>query len=365
MRKANILIVIPLPPWYIGGVELMAGEICERLKDSFNIRIYCTSYNNRIKTKKNVEEFDWKNITVRIFKGYNYGFSHHLYQDIKKIENIDLIHVHNYSTLIPFLANKAIGDRKIPIVINPHFHIKPSSFLNAFLRKIYDVTLGKQIFHNVKIIICNSYSERLDLLSVFPKIKIPISIIYNGIRKKDIDIAQPYISSHHVILCVSRLEQYKNVQKVIESLPFLPEDYKLVIIGSGSYEKKLFKLITIMRLGNRIEFKGNLTNEEVYCWYKTANVFVHLSEIESFGTTCLEALAAGTPVVSNNDGCGLKEVIDLFPEEIIPVDVRKDGSEAIACAILKAEKIKVFSDLSSFDWDEIAKQFAYIYKSNL
>jgi glycosyltransferase involved in cell wall biosynthesis len=352
LAKPKVIVVTPFAPFCIGGVERMAGEICKRLTDTFEVDIYCTGRNDDISY--------WEDILVRQFKGYSFAYSSSLYKALRKIDNYSLIHVHNYSTLIPLAG--MLADKK-PIVINTHFHKKPSSLLNTFLRKFYDPMIGRQILKQSNLIICNSFAEKKELQEKFPENQDNIEVIYNGVSIKEFTQLEPFKENKKVILCVSRLERYKNVQLVIKALVHLSNDFRLVIVGTGSYESNLKKLVNVLQLENRVLFTGKISDIDVRRWYRTAVVFVHLSEIESFGMTCIEALAAGTPVIANNDGGGLKETIDLFPDDILSVNVKESIPEDIAQTIKRAIHIKITGNVQLFDWDTIAQQFKNIYYS--
>jgi glycosyltransferase involved in cell wall biosynthesis len=209
--------------------------------------------------------------------------------------------------------------------------------------------------------VCNSRSERDLVVAKFPFLREKTRIVSNGVALESIRNAQPFPIDAKVVLCVSRLVRYKNVHLVLQALKHLPEEYVAVVVGTGPEERRLRDLAMGLGLGDRARFLGRVTDEDVYRWYGTACVFAHLSEIESFGMVCVEALAAGTPVVANDDRGGLKETIDLFQPNIVAVDIKRNSVEEIACAIEKASRIEVKVDLSHLAWDVIARQFAELY----
>ena len=122
-----------------------------------------------------------------------------------------------------------------------------------------------------------------------------------------------------LILYVGRLEKYKNIHLIIPALKHLPEDYYLYIIGEGPYQTDLIKLIKNLNLTKHVKILGHLSDKETNQWMKTSSVFITLSDIEAFGITVLEALAANTPVIVNNKG-GLSELADKFPNEVMRME---------------------------------------------
>lgn len=333
----------------------MAGEIAKRLKNAFDITFYCTS-----NSSDEVGKHTWEGIPVRVFKSYSFAYelSLPLYRALKGEKEVCLVHAHNYSTLIPLTAVLARSD--IPIIINSHFHQKASTRINSLLRRMYDPWLGAYALHRAKLVVFNSNAEKEALLSRFPNLQW-VRVIYNGVDLDRTRLAEPYPTTTKCVLCVSHLLRYKNVHLVIYALEYLPKEYSVVVIGTGSEMRALQALVAKLGLQSRVSFLGNVPDKEVYRWYRTATVFVHLSQIESFGMTCIEALAAGTPVVANDDGAGLKETIELFHPYICAVDVTVDSPQQIANAIENASYIKVEASLRDFDWDEIANQFSAVY----
>ena len=85
-----------------------------------------------------------------------------------------------------------------------------------------------------------------------------------------------------------------------------------------------------------------------------------------FGMTCLESLAAGTPVIANHDGYGLSETIALFPHDIVAFHVNKEPVSALAQLIRDATTLKPLSvDVSQFSWKVVTEGMRNIYKQIL
>ena len=103
-------------------------------------------------------------------------------------------------------------------------------------------------------------------------------------------------------LIVSRLVPYKKVDMAIKAFNKL--GYPLIIVGSGSEEKKLKKLAK-----RNIIFKSLVSEEELPSLYRKAKCFVMPQE-EDFGIACVEAQAAGVPVIAYKKGGALDTVIE-------------------------------------------------------
>jgi glycosyltransferase involved in cell wall biosynthesis len=120
------------------------------------------------------------------------------------------------------------------------------------------------------------------------------TVISNGIEVERFIEAEPIDREWPYLLTVGRLEGYKGVQNVIRSMVEIPE-YNLLVAGSGPYRKQVKQIARKAGVSEQIEFLGYVSNEELPKLYAGAEVYVTMSEFESYGMTVAEALAAGTP----------------------------------------------------------------------
>ncbi len=94
------------------------------------------------------------------------------------------------------------------------------------------------------------------------------------------------------------LKQYDIFVEVIKGLTQELPLIKAMICGKGPEEKKLKQLIEKTGLHQNCELTGELSHPQLLRQMKRSRVFLHTSNYEGFGTVCLEALYAGTPVIS-------------------------------------------------------------------
>ena len=79
-------------------------------------------------------------------------------------------------------------------------------------------------------------------------------------------------------------------------------DFRLQILGSGPEEVKLKRLASELNITNRVEFLGNVSQENLPKYLAIADIFVRPSRSEGLGTAFLEAMAAGLPVIATRVG---------------------------------------------------------------
>jgi len=119
----------------------------------------------------------------------------------------------------------------------------------------------------------------------------------------DTDFYQPADNPQRdYFITVSALVPYKGTELLVRT--FNETGDKLIVVGKGPEEKKLKKIA-----GKNIEFKKDVSNEELKKLYQHAIAFVY-SGIEDFGIVFAEAQACGTPVVAYKKG----GVLDIVSE---------------------------------------------------
>ena len=102
------------------------------------------------------------------------------------------------------------------------------------------------------------------------------------------------------VLFVGRLDQEKRVDELIRAMAALPADLPsaLEIVGDGARRGDWTALAAGLGMGERVRFRGFISEDELLQAYAGAAVFCMpgVAELQSIAT--LEAMAAGTPVVA-------------------------------------------------------------------
>jgi glycosyltransferase involved in cell wall biosynthesis len=107
-----------------------------------------------------------------------------------------------------------------------------------------------------------------------------------------------------IVGTVGRLQHWKGMHLMIDAMPNvlkkLPE-CRCVIVGGPfasepGYGGELRDQVKRLNLGGHVIFAGE--RQDIPNWVRAFDVFVHASQSEPFGIVVIEALAAGTPVIS-------------------------------------------------------------------
>ena len=134
-----------------------------------------------------------------------------------------------------------------------------------------------------------------------------------------------------LLLTVRRLEPRMGLEELIRamSLPGVPDDATLTIVGRGSLERQLDALARDLGLGPRVRFIGRASDEELSDWYRSADLFVLPTvAYEGFGMATAEALSSGTPVVGTPVGA--------TPELLAPLNDGLIAADSTPPAIAEA-----------------------------
>jgi glycosyltransferase involved in cell wall biosynthesis len=120
----------------------------------------------------------------------------------------------------------------------------------------------------------------------------------------------------------------KGVEYLAAALATLPDDIRLVIVGSWEpgYRQKVMSAAGAA--WDRVCEAGSAPDEDIPRYYSLADLVIMPSLLEGFGRPALEALACGTPVIATNAG-SLPEVVGPCGLLVPPRD-----TPALAAAIM-------------------------------
>jgi glycosyltransferase involved in cell wall biosynthesis len=188
------------------------------------------------------------------------------------------------------------------------YNFPKKSFLH---KKILQFILNK-----ANIILSTSYTMAQETSKYTSK---PIEVIPFGV---DINIFKPkkvkslFNEKDIVIGTIKSLEDKYGIEYLIKAFKLLTNKYpylplKLLIVGGGSLEKKLKKLVIDLKIQDKTFFTGKVPYEEIPKYHNmlSIEVFPSIEDSESFGVAVVEAMACAKPVIVTKVG-GLPEVVE-------------------------------------------------------
>jgi glycosyltransferase involved in cell wall biosynthesis len=180
-----------------------------------------------------------------------------------------------------------------------------------------------------------------------------IKAIYNPIvtpelsKKLQEGVAHPWFSPGQppVILGVGRLEKQKDFPTLIHAFAKVRQQHpaRLMILGEGSEHSHLDSLVQELGLVEDVVFGGFVANP--YAYMAQAAVLVLSSAWEGFGNVLVEAMAAGTPVVSTDCESGPAEILANGQYgKLVAVGDIEGMAKAIAQTLDKAPDSKLLQE---------------------
>lgn len=163
-------------------------------------------------------------------------------------------------------------------------------------------------------VIAVSENTKRDLMWLYHVPEGKISVVHEGyaqgIRERGQSLGGDETQSSTInhqpyLLFIGRLEERKNIVRIIEAFWILKGKYhiphKLVLAGKPGYGyDRVRNKIQETRYKDEIRELGYVSEEEKEELLKNADVFLFPTLYEGFGLPVLEAQAVGTPVVASN-----------------------------------------------------------------
>jgi glycosyltransferase involved in cell wall biosynthesis len=154
-----------------------------------------------------------------------------------------------------------------------------------------------------------------------------------------------------IILMVSALITSKRVEDGIRAVAVLP-DASLVVAGDGPLRQQVTALAEQL-LPGRFSLVS-LAADEMPALYRSADVFLHLSQLESFGNVFLEAWASGLPIVGHN--CARLRWI-LGEHHFLCDTTHARDLHAALRAALSAGRSGTPAGVERYSWESIGSQY--------
>jgi glycosyltransferase involved in cell wall biosynthesis len=328
----KILVVTgTFPPRKFGGMTTVAYNLSKEMtKRGHDVTVYTTDVGDCLNLRLKVNNVENKDgMKVCYFKNFNnyLAFKHRLFLPItmfltlrKDLMKFDIIHVHDFRSLLSILVHHYSKKYDIPYVLQAHGSI-PYSSEKEFLKKIFDKLWGYNILNDASKVIALTKTE----FGQYKNMGVPgdkIEIVPNGInlseyhklpKKGDFRKEYKIKNDEKIILYLGRLNKIKGVDLLINSFSDISKELnnvKLVIVGpDDGFLDYLKEMSKNLKLSNDIIFTGPLYKKDKIKAYVDANVYVLPSRYETFPNTIIESCACGTPVIVT-DRCGISDMIN-------------------------------------------------------
>ncbi|MDP2676994.1 MAG: glycosyltransferase family 4 protein [bacterium] len=169
------------------------------------------------------------------------------------------------------------------------------------------------------------------------------------------------------IITTSRLVLKNAVDDGIKALQYLPSHIQFLILGRGPLEQELKDLAKKLRLESRVIFAGEVHHKEMPTYLQISDAYLRPSLSEGLGSSFLEAMAAGIPVIATRVG-GIPDfltdrVTGLFckvrnPQSIAEKVTELLGHDELRNSIVRNAKRMVDE---KYDWNAIATEMKIVF----
>jgi glycosyltransferase involved in cell wall biosynthesis len=199
-----------------------------------------------------------------------------------------------------------------------------------------------------------------------------IQVIYNPVITPDLTEALTRLPSHpwlgnggpSVVLGVGRLTRQKDFASLVRAFALVRKQRpaRLLILGEGEERSALQALVQTLGLQEDVALPGFVA--EAHACMAKAAVFVLSSAWEGLPTVLIEALAAGTTVVSTDCPSGPREILqDGRLGALVPVGDVEALSKAIVDALERPAQAVPVDALGPFTRDAAVDHYLRLIES--
>lgn len=270
--------------------------------------------------------------------------------------------------IIAIQTLKAIRS-KVPVYVVSHVHFSKHCKSSKRLKERYLMPIAARWFlPHARAVIGVSDGVTEDISQSAGLSKKQVITIYNPVISTDFEkktseaVVHPWLIKDRdwlTVITVGRLTKQKAHEILIEAIYKANKkcDVRLLVIGQGERDSALNEQVKKLNLCEKVQFLGFKINP--YSYIAHADVFALSSAWEGFGNVLVEALAAGTAVVSTDCPSGPSEILaEGRFGQLVPVA----NSNALAEAILAAnnypiDDLNLTEHLDQFRSTTVAKKY--------
>ena len=299
-----------------GGSGVVATELGMALADKGH-EVHFITYNQPVRLDFLSHNLHFHQVVIEEYPLFEYqpyelALSTKMVEVVRKY-SLEVLHVH-YAiphAYAAYMAKQMLKEKGLDVRVVTTLHGTDITLVGS--HPTYKSAVEFSINNSdVVTVVSNNLKETTNKLFNITK---DIKVIYNFIDAKKYDNAQKEeckriaLAKPHerIFTHVSNFRPVKRVEDVVKIFSEVRKEIpaKLLMIGEGPERAKAENLVKELNIIDDVFFLGNSTEvAKILCY---TDVFLLPSQTESFGLAALEAMAAGSAVISTNTG-GLPEV---------------------------------------------------------
>ena len=365
---------------HVGGAEIAIREICKRLPEN-EYHLVTTKFEKNIPSYEKVEN-------VHVYRvGFGCKIDKYLFFILAQFKAHALHIKHNFDIAWGMMASYAgltawifTRYRKIKYLLtlqsgdSDEFINKRTWWWKYIYQKIYKDPNYIQAISNFLIDRARKYGFQGKNIELVP----------NGVDIQNFTKESSYEEKREIknrlgivhtqdlasilIISISRLAEKNGLKDLIDSLKYLPENYKLIICGVGPLEQSLKLQVETQGFASRVIFAGFIDYKDLYKYLNIADVFCRPSLSEGLGNVFLESMAAQIPVIATPVG-GIPDFLKnqetgLFCEVNNPQSIAEKVKLLVEDSELKDKIIQNGHKMvmENYSWESVSEKMNNIFK---
>ena len=139
---------------------------------------------------------------------------------------------------------------------------------------------------------------------IFQQYSIPCMVIPNMIELKEIKRTSVFNPQAPSFISVRSLDETYNIPCILRAFKLVQQEIpgaSLTVLGSGPLKNELIRYVEDNKI-QHVQFVGQVTNRDIYSYLAKHDVLLSAPKIDNMPMSLLEAMNAGTLVISSNVG---------------------------------------------------------------
>ncbi len=389
-RKKVLIFSLAYYPRFVGGAEMAIKEITDRLVGGdIEFHLITLRFDSELPKVEQVGNvlvhrigFVRPHPSIADLNTYPLRFNKHVFQFSAAWKALMLHRKYRYDAIwammahssgipavifklihprVPYILTLQEGDRleKIERLMVPLWPLFTRVFKRADVIQVISTFLGKWARRR-------GFTGRLEVVpngvdvKHFSRREVPavLDALKDSLGKRMGDV---------FLVTTSRLVRKNGIDVVIKALPLLPAHVRFIVVGDGPDDLSLKRLARESGVAERVRFVGEVANSEIPSYLHVCDIFVRPSRSEGFGSSFVEAFAAGIPVIATQEG-GISDF--LFDEKRNPdqpitgwavdTDSPEQVAEAVKDIMEHPEKMRAVVATAralaaeKYDWNTVA-----------
>ncbi|MCX6761662.1 MAG: glycosyltransferase family 1 protein [Candidatus Moranbacteria bacterium] len=371
------------------GEEIGAGhyayQLIRHLLEIDKENEYVLFFDFRVR-EKDVAKFSRENVKIKFYPFSDYkkylpgAYSEILGTATLAKEKLDILHTTSPMSRIP----SSYSGKTIVTIYDLAVVKVPDVF--PILSRTKTKTMLSMAISKADKLIAVSNSTKKDICELFKCPEDKVQVIYSGFDKRleerstslRMNVLKRYgmEAGDKYMLFLGTIEPIKNITRLFEAFADFKKrfatagknfNHKLVMAGKRGWLAGEYKrLAKDLGIDKEVIFTGYIIGDNLAPLFAQADFFVMPSLYEGFGTTVLEALVTGVPVISSNvssipeiAGDAAKLVNPLNTKEIADAMFEFSQNEALKDSYREKGKAQV----EKFNWEKCARETLELYKS--